>query len=254
MKSSLSSWNLADLSGYSKLCQLKFKNWTKSPFMIWVLIHQGLSGFSDPASRKGEEALGEYPGQLCPGAHVLWSRGRQTDTSEISTLMLGARQSIREPSQERSGMREKQLLSLAQLCDLAHFLCLPSIFPLPPEHVLRGHVHLPAPSGQIMMGKKHTYKKNVKVSDTYLLKLFSNSCSVSVIPSLSSHHQRGWDSVVRYLGPRFQPLGGVGLLDFPLGVMALPHILRISSGDAKRRHLLWPEGMLTLSKRKRGSF
>ena len=190
MKSSLSSWNLADLSGYSKLCQLKFKNWTKSPFMIWVLIHQGLSGFSDPASRKGEEALGEYPGQLCPGAHVLWSRGRQTDTSEISTLMLGARQSIREPSQERSGMREKQLLSLAQLCDLAHFLCLPSIFPLPPEHVLRGHVHLPAPSGQIMMGKKHTYKKNVKVSDTYLLKLFSNSCSVSVIPSLSSHHLR----------------------------------------------------------------
>lgn len=141
------------------------------------------------------------------------------------------------PAQRGTGMCESQLLFQPNLvissslpCPLSFLSCEDSCFQRwysPP----RPHV----------VGKKETYQ-----SQRYrTLKRFSNTCwAMVVFPTLSTNHpgQAGFQGTL---------LGLQGFLDVPLGVNGALTSLDLPVGIL--RNLLWPESILVLSKREKGS-
>lgn len=179
-------------------------------------------------------------GSCVPRAHILWIRGY---ISEVFTLMMEMKQSTQEAGRERSRNVWKQVPVLGRTLWFSSFsLCLSYIFPLLLENLFQPQV------GGTWWERNMQNHKGIKTQA--LFKYLQCQRHPYLVPEPS---KRGLVSVVQNLGPRV-PGAGHWVPWFSSGPECSPHILGISSGYPKRRNLLWPESILTSSKKKTGYF
>lgn len=183
---------------------------------------------------------GRTVGSCVPRAHILWIRAY---TSEVFTLTMGMRHSTQEAGQERNRNVWKQAPVLGRTLWFSSFsLCLPYIFPLLLENLFQPQV------GGTWWERNIQNHKSIKTQA--LFKYLQCQWHPYRVHETST---RGLVSEVQNLGPRL-PGAGHWVPWFSSRHECSPHILGISSGYPKRRNLLWPESILTLSKKKTGSF
>lgn len=145
------------------------------------------------------------------------------------------RQSAQEPCRERNSNVWKPAALPDQKGWSSFSHCLAFYISSPAKTSLGwGNGHLPTPVGGTWWELNVQKKQSITVLRH---KLFSNICSVSVIPTLSINHLRDVDSVAYDPDPRV-PDAGHWVPWFSSRHKCSPHILTVSSRDPKRRNLL----------------